>query len=164
MIVAAATPATPAEMTTLLPAAANTVAAPAPTMSTPGPAAPGVKAAAVSVLLFRLFVLFFFECPRVAAAGIGNTGGIAQRREIDGDRMFARVIERDDGASGMTRPTGGRGCGDTHHREVGAPRCVGFAGRCSPSMYGNESSPSAAPPSPTSRRRKARSSALMVAA
>jgi putative transposase len=56
------------------------------------------------------------------------------------------------------------GCGDTHDRDVNAARNILFAGRCSPSVSGNESSPSGAPPSPASRRRKARISALTVAA
>jgi transposase len=56
------------------------------------------------------------------------------------------------------------GCGDTHDRDVNAAKNILSAGRCSPSVDGNESSPSAAPPSPTSRRRKARIRALTVAA
>jgi transposase len=55
-------------------------------------------------------------------------------------------------------------CGDTHDRDVNAARNTLSVGRCSPSVSGNESSPSAAPPSPTSRRRKARIRALTVAA
>jgi IS605 OrfB family transposase len=56
------------------------------------------------------------------------------------------------------------GCGDTHDRDVNAAKNILSAGRCSPSMYGNELSPSDAPPSPTSRRREARIRALTVAA
>jgi IS605 OrfB family transposase len=55
-------------------------------------------------------------------------------------------------------------CGDTHDRDVNAARNTLSVGRCSPSVSGNESSPSAAPPSPTSLRRKARIRALTVAA
>jgi hypothetical protein len=44
------------------------------------------------------------------------------------------------------------------------PRTSSPRGRCSPSVSGNEPSPSAAPPSPTPRRRKARIRALTVAA
>jgi transposase len=47
------------------------------------------------------------------------------------------------------------GCGDTHDRDVNAAKNILSARRCSSSVRGNESSPSAAPPSPTSRRRKA---------
>jgi putative transposase len=56
------------------------------------------------------------------------------------------------------------GCGETHDRDVNAAKNILFAGRCSPSVRGNESKPSEAPPSPTSRRRKARKSAMTVAA
>ena len=56
------------------------------------------------------------------------------------------------------------GCGDTHDRDVNAAKNILSAGRCSPSVCGNESSPSDAPPSPTSRRRKAWIRALTVAA
>jgi putative transposase len=56
------------------------------------------------------------------------------------------------------------GCGDTHDRDVNAAKNILSAGRCSPSLRGNESSPSDAPPSPTPRRRKARIRALTVAA
>lgn len=56
------------------------------------------------------------------------------------------------------------GCGDTHDRDVNAAKNILCAGRCSPSVSGNEPSPSAAPPSPTPRRRKARIRALTVAA
>jgi putative transposase len=55
-------------------------------------------------------------------------------------------------------------CGETHDRDVNAARNILSAGRCSPSLRGNESSPSDAPPSPTPRRRKARIRALTVAA
>jgi putative transposase len=55
-------------------------------------------------------------------------------------------------------------CGETHDRDVNAARNILSAGSCSPSVYGNEPKPSGAPPSPTSRRRKARISALTVAA
>jgi putative transposase len=56
------------------------------------------------------------------------------------------------------------GCGDTHDRDVNAAKNILSAGRCSPSVGGNESPPSAAPPSPTSLRRKARIRALTLVA
>jgi putative transposase len=55
-------------------------------------------------------------------------------------------------------------CGETHDRDVNAARNILSAGRCAPSVSGNESKPSEAPPSPTSRRRKARIRAPTVAA
>ena len=55
-------------------------------------------------------------------------------------------------------------CGVTHDRDVNAARNIRFAARCSPSVCGNESSPSAAPPSQASRLREARISAVKAAA
>ena len=55
-------------------------------------------------------------------------------------------------------------CGDTHDRDVNAARNILSAGRCSPSVSGNESSLSAQPPSQTSSRCEARISALKAAA
>ncbi len=55
------------------------------------------------------------------------------------------------------------GCSVTHDREVNAARNIRAAGRCSPSVCGNESSLSSAP-SQTSCRCKARISALKAAA
>ncbi|HMI76050.1 MAG TPA: transposase [Steroidobacteraceae bacterium] len=55
-------------------------------------------------------------------------------------------------------------CGVTHDRDVNAARNMLSAGRSPPSVSGNKSSVSAAPPSQTSRRCEARISALKTAA
>jgi IS605 OrfB family transposase len=55
-------------------------------------------------------------------------------------------------------------CGNTHDRDVNAARNILSAGRCPPSISGNESSLSAQPPSQLSSRCEARSSALNAAA
>jgi putative transposase len=55
-------------------------------------------------------------------------------------------------------------CGVTHDRDVNSARNMLSAGRSPPSVSGNESSFSAAPPSQTSRRCEARISALKTAA
>jgi IS605 OrfB family transposase len=53
-------------------------------------------------------------------------------------------------------------CGVTHDRDVNGAKNIRFAARCSP--YGNESSPSTAPPSQAPRLREARISAGKAAA
>jgi putative transposase len=47
-------------------------------------------------------------------------------------------------------------CGGTHDRDINAAKNILSAARCSPSVCGNESSPSAAPPSQASRLREAK--------
>jgi len=55
-------------------------------------------------------------------------------------------------------------CGGAHDRDVNAARNILFAGRSSPSVGGNELSPSAAPPSQASRLREARIRAMTAVA
>jgi putative transposase len=57
-----------------------------------------------------------------------------------------------------------RECGVTHDRDVNAARNIRSAGRCPPSVSGNESSPGVAEPSQTYGRCEARISAQRVAA
>jgi IS605 OrfB family transposase len=54
-------------------------------------------------------------------------------------------------------------CGVTHDRDVNAAKNILLAARCTPSICGNESSPSAAPPRQASRLREARISARKAA-
>jgi putative transposase len=56
------------------------------------------------------------------------------------------------------------GCGGIHDRDVNAAINIRLAGRCTPSVCGNESSPSGAPLSQASRLREAGISAMTAAA
>ncbi|MGO9987435.1 MAG: RNA-guided endonuclease InsQ/TnpB family protein [Steroidobacteraceae bacterium] len=56
------------------------------------------------------------------------------------------------------------GCGDTHDRDVNAAKNILSAGRCPPSVSGNESPSSAAPTSQANRRCESGKSALKKAA
>jgi putative transposase len=55
-------------------------------------------------------------------------------------------------------------CGAAHDRDVNAAKNIRFAARCSPSIRGNKSSPSTAPPSQAPRLGEARISAVKAAA
>jgi putative transposase len=55
-------------------------------------------------------------------------------------------------------------CGETHDRDVNAARNILSAGRCPPSVSGNESSHSAQPPNQTLSRARLRINALKAAA
>jgi putative transposase len=55
-------------------------------------------------------------------------------------------------------------CGDTHDSDINAARNIQFAGRCPPSIRGNESSPTAVPPRQTSIEARLRIGAQWVAA
>jgi putative transposase len=91
--------------------------------------------------------------------------------QVVGERNTTRTCS---GCGSLTGPAGldmlvvrtwmCRECGVTHDRDVNAARNILSAGRCPPSVSGNESSPGVAEPSQTYRRWEAGISALRVAA
>jgi putative transposase len=115
----------------------------------------------------------------VLDAGWGILKAQLQYKGQQAGRSVIIVNERDSTrtCSSCKAPTGPAGldmlvvriwvcsaCGVTHDRDVNAARNHRSAGRSPPSVCGNESSLSAAPPSQTSRRCEARISALKAAA
>jgi hypothetical protein len=78
-----------------------------------------------------------------------------------GCRMgYAQDTTAVQGPEGLVRTWVCSACGHTHDRELNAARNILSAGRCSPSISGNESSLSSQPPSQISCRCEARISAL----
>ena len=115
----------------------------------------------------------------VLDAGWGILKRQLQSKGLQAGRTVRIVSERDttracSSCGSLTGPSGldslvvrewvCGGCGRSHDRDVNAAKNILSRGEVSPSVCGIEPSPSALPPSPTSRRRKARISKLTAAA
>ena len=95
-------------------------------------------------------------------------------RQVRSNRQRKNTTRACSSCGALTGPTGldmlvvrtwmCSGCGDTHDRDVNAARNILSAGRCPPSVCGNERSSSAAPTSQAHCRCESRTSALKKAA